>query len=73
MWRWNSYLGDAWRHLIAAVWGAQKDLEGRERVSLEVVGLGMAVKALRLDKLIGGIYRVGIFNLLGTYETMAER
>lgn len=42
-----------------AVWGAQKDLEGRERVSLEVVGLGMAVKALRLDKLIGGQYGTG--------------
>lgn len=59
MWKWNSYLGDAWRHLIVAVWGAQKDLEGRERVSLEVVGLGMAVKALRLDKLIGGQYGTG--------------
>lgn len=32
MWRWNSYLGDAWRHLIAALWGrAQKVLEGREK------------------------------------------
>lgn len=60
MWRWNSYLGDAWRHLIGAVWGgAQKDLEGRERVSLEVVGLGMAVKALRLDELIRGQYGTG--------------